>query len=810
MKLIKIVPTILILLLWFIPATSQYEVTPCSELGRPISYDPTRDLNIDILTYYLDGDGSGGGEDGCWAYHHPNGKDYVVIPDSWHQNLSALLKDLIKDTMDAITAARREYGNYGTLANHLYYLLEDPRTSAYQPHALWLVGNQCWAKTQLSSFNRLNRRESQFIMAHEIAHCFIMENVDNLADNYTDLNAWFDESVAEFMASEVYKDIDSEHANSVIFNLEGKKFTQRYKAYPLWYFYAQKNGKRAVVQLMNELTQRDSRITRLSHLRYTGFDMLYHEFLFEFHQTLIEDSSDKGMIPPKNKEDIALRQDPFDLVPEVSDPIEFDPIPSERMSLYEITVPSSHEITLYPPTGATGKLFFSLMDEDHSIPFWDAPVTIRAKCDELKVIQIMASQLTGNPIENISLLYELKEREACCDTWVAAIENPTEDDLNGDFYFDYYIESEVETSTDGEILTLPMNYYVNSNDGSMLLLSSFFMEKFGRTESGGMKADAVVWLSNGQIATYVLDKVHSQKRVITMDMNQTRGDVMGPRAINPEELLREGLRSGVRAAVLPADSPWAGNSSAYAYYREERFNPGERNFLTSYVSDDPSVVTSTMSSFGFMVGHIKDLNGQNKLLIYTRYERPNGDVIKAKLFKLEKQCASFSGEGYKKMILMGSTGAIGAMSEAEQDNLVASQVAYNAQLVNLMQDLGRCGDNESCVERVKRQILELKKEKENAIYNLPGNSELSGTSGGDFQNRERAIKERMYSLQDEIIVNQRRCKDLGDRNAACGGCMSRAYELCREQLEDLKSQLDQLECELAKLHGMGDMMEDCE
>lgn len=792
-----------------IPLTAQYRVTPCSELTRPISYDPTRDLSIDILEFYLDGDPSVGGEDGCWAYHHPNNKDYVVIPDSWHQNLSAGQILLIEDAMKAMTDARREYENFDTMSNHLYYLFEDGQIPGYTPHANWLVGNQCWMQTELNYLNGKSRPQSRFIFAHEVAHCFIMENVENLAENYTDLNAWFDESVAEYMASEVYKEENSEHSSSILFNLEGKKFTQRYKAYPLWYFFAKKKGKRAVVQLMNELTALDSRVARLSHLRRIDFDKLYHEFLYDFHQTQIEDSSGETMIPPKNKEDIVLRQDPFDLVPERSDPIQFDPIPSERMSLYEITVPATHEIILYPPTGATGKLFFSLMEEDQSIPFWEAPVTVRSKCDELKVVQIMASQLTGNPIENISLRYELKEREACCDSWVIADENPSENELNDDFYFDYYIESELETIADGETNKVLMKYFVNSKDGSMLLLQSFFTDNFGRSESGGMKADAVIWLANGQIAAYVLDKTYGQKRVITMDMNQTREDVMGPRAINPEELLTEGRSSGISPAALPSDSPWSGNTTAYAYYRDERYNPGEQNFMSSYISNETSVVVSPMSSFGFMVGHIKDLNGQNKLLVYTRYETPNGDVMKAKLFKLEKLCASFSGEGYKKMTLMGSKGAIGVMSETERNALVTSQEAYNVSLGQLIQQLSRCGDNEFCIERINRQILELEKERENALHNLRGNADLSGNAGTNFQTEEKALKDRMYDLHEDIIEKERRCKNLNDRNASCGGCMNRALELCREQLQDLKTQLDRLECQLARLHGMGDMLEDC-
>lgn len=811
MSNIKVISALALSILFSFCLSAQYTITRCSDISpRPVSYDPTTDTTKDILTVYLDGDGSGSPGEGCWVYHHRNGKDYVVISDSWHSNMTDGYRLLIEDIMQAMTDARNEYANYGSLDVSLYYLFEPGQDPSYLSFAHWLTDNRtkCWMQSELNNFGGSTREKSKFTFAHEIGHCFIMENVEDLEIEYTALNAWFDESVAEFLASEVYKNVDSEHYNSERFDLEGDEFTQPYLAYPLWYFYAKRNGKESVVDLMNTLVGLPSRTARLGHLRSIGFDMLYHEFLFEFHRKKLEDSSGNTIIPVKRE--IELRQDPIDLVPDSSDPLTLDPIPSERLSLFEIVIPASYEVTIYPPNPTSDKVYYALLHEPNSLKYWEEPVSIKGFCDKVRTFRIQASHLSGDPVDGVMVEYELQEREACCDEWVEAGDNPPVEELNGDFYFDYYIESEVTSSSDGSTDTVEMKYFVNSSDGSMLLLSSFFMDNFNTTESGGMKANGVIWFPNGQVVAYVADRNYGQKRAITMDMNQTRSDVKGVRAWKVDEFLRHGVGSTVAPAPLPAGSPWRDNATGHAYYQPERHDPDVRNKFTGYISNDTTFATSPLPSFGFMVGYMKDQNDLNKLMVYSRFDQPSGGYIEAKLISIEKLCASFEARGYKKMTLGGSTGAIGAMTEREREDLVASQQAYHEQLGQLISNLESCGDNENCIARVNQEILTLQRNRENAIYNLPSNPDLSGDAGTSFQRDARAVKEEMYQLHSQIIEKERQCKSLNDSNARCGGCMDRACENCREQHQQLKDDLDDLECELARLHGMGDMMDDCD
>ena len=801
---------IIVLLLMQFGLSAQYTVTRCSDLSpRPISYDPTTRTNKDILAVYLDGDGSGAPGEGCWVYHHRNGKDYVVISDSWHTNMTDGYRDLIGDIMQAMTDARRVYADYGSLDVSLYYLFEPGQTPSYRSFAHWLVDNRskCWMQSELNNFNGSTRERSKFTFAHEIAHCFIMENVKDLQIKYKVMNAWFDESISEFLASEVYPELNKEFEQSRQFDLDNTEFTQKYKAWPLWYYYVLQKGKSALVPEMNRMISYHTRPQRLGYFRRTGFDKIHHNFLVDFYTRNLED---RGGGQIDIEEAIRRRIPAIPLVPDPAPPpINLVEIQPERMSLYILELPPGYDLSIHPPAEGAEKIRYSILSKPDIIKNWDAEALVEGYCDRPRKVQILASHLNEDTISDIEITYELNERVSCCTLTTAITDNPSPEELDGQFHFDYYIESEVEMTADGSTRKMPMNYFVNSRDGSMLLLRSFFMDNFGTFADGGMKADAVIWLANGQLVAYVQDSTFSQKRAITLDMNQTRADVMGPRAINPEELLREGRNSGISPAALPSDSPWSGQATAYTYYREERFEPDVRNLMTSYVSNDNSVVASPMSSFGFMVGHIKDLSGQNKHLVYTRYETPGGDVMKAKLHKLEKECASFNGAGYKKMTLGGSTGAIGAMSESEREDFLAQQLDYNAQMGALLTELGRCGDDEFCTARIQEQMLQLQREKENSIYDLNPNTTFTGTSGSDFQSQERALRDRMYALQDQMIEQERRCATLDDNNNLCGGCMEIPLRQCIEQLEELKDQMDQLECRMAQLHGAGDMLDDC-
>ena len=784
--------------------SSQYRVTRCSELGlRPV--DETGEEPIDLLGIYLDGDeetGIGGLD--CWVFNHNNNRDYVIVPRSWHPDTSGPRMALINNAMEAITDARKLYLEYGTLDRSLYYILNDQSYGRSAGETYWIYeDDQCWMRSGVPNLSEESSESTKFVFAHEIGHCFMEENVPKIAYADHSWDVWFDESVSEYLASEVYKTNNREFVYSRRYNFDAP-FMQPYNAYVLWYYYVMNEGKTEMAPLLRALSELDSQEARFDHLRSEGFDQLFHNFLYDFTYDKFEDSGG-GRIP--NREE--TMDEVYTLDPDERTIILPDKIKNGQREYFMLVMPQGYDIRIQPAEGSELRFFQSLMvDGKKDLRNWSSEQFIEGNCDRGEAIMVMISHLNTEAELGLRIDYELIEREGCCAPDITTTANPDENNLNGQFYFDYYIESEVRTQTESGVDVVPMKYYVNSVDGSILLQDWFFMDNFGTVENDSIEAQAVIWLANGQLAAYVLDKGFSQRRVITMDMNQTREDVMGPRAINPAEIFREG-RGGTTPEALPAGSTWHGNSTAYAYMREERFNPGVRNKYTGYISNELANISSSMSSFGFMVGYIKDQTGQGKKLVYSHYSTPDGEWIDAHLLSLEKMCASFDGAGYKKMTLMGSTGAVGRMSQSEREDYVDSGRDYQQKLGELLTELGKCGDDEFCQRDIKQAILDLQKEQENRAYNLNPNTAFSGTAGSDFQEEEQRIRDRMYSKQEEIIQEERRCATLDGQNVQCGGCMDYVVERCNTQLESLNEELDQMECELARLHGAADML-DCE
>lgn len=392
--------------------TGQYQVSTCEELElRPITPTTADSASEDILKIYYEEDSDGIGGLGCYAHHHPNGKDFVITPYSWGKEPTLAKKGLIKDAMDAISDARAEYVNYGTMENKLYYLL-DYLNYSYSGIAKWIVDDSCWMKSGVPTLEGSTGEARKILFAHEIGHCFVMENVRYLVKFYRSLNAWFDESVAEYLASEVYKEVNTEYASATSFDLDGSPFTQPYDAYVLWKYYADKNGKLAVVPLMNQLTERTTRRERLDYMRSSGFDQFYQHFLFDYYQLTIQDSGG-GHIPSEGP--IARLQ--YDLEPTGSS-ISLPDLEPERLQLFEIIIPPGHQLILHPPEGADYSYFQSLIvDSGVELKDWNSTVTIEGDCAYSKSIHVLMSHLNSIPLTNLEINYELNAKTDCCSAY---------------------------------------------------------------------------------------------------------------------------------------------------------------------------------------------------------------------------------------------------------------------------------------------------------------------------------------------------------------------------------------------------------
>jgi|GEM_PF-2583215 len=782
-------PLILITSLLAYPITGiAQQVSSCAELGL----DPniaTGERNIKLPT------------GGCWVHHHSNGKDYVVTPGDWGDNPTGAHKTMINDAMLAITKSRSIYEAYGSLDSDLYFIFDNVDRPGEFARAFWIVDNNCWMVSGESSISRTNSLDRQQVFAHEIGHCVIMENVPDLIDNYA-LNHWFDESISEYLSSEVYKENNMEFRFSRQYDMDSS-FQQKYRAYTLWYYFAKKRGRESIVPYMNQLAALSTKNRRLAHMRRTGFDQLFHHFLFEFYQNDIMDSGGGTHIPANT--DV----DPLLLV--YLDPdggsIDLTPVPSERLSIFELVLPADYDLILdAPPRSGT---FNSIIAKTGKVKDWVSREKVKGQCGVETVVQILVSQLTGVPIEGISLKYDLKEQTFCCPEGLAVEENPSEQELDGAFNFDYYIESVVNYKTSEESESIPFNYYVNSQDGSMLLTDSWFDEAFGSTASGGFEAQAVIWLPNGQLVGYVDDKHSGQKRAITLNINQTKGDLRYAQSFKVTQFLREAYSTGIAPAPLPPGSPWQDRSKGAAYYQSDSSDPTVLNLVSAYISDTTNAISSPLSNFGFMAGFVKDLEGKGRMMPYSQVVRPNGDMFETHMLNMYTSCAYFDAHGYKKMSLGGNTGAISSMTEEEQNQFADRQDALQKRLMQTIAAMADCNGDKACEAEIQRTAMAIQKQIQDEYYDLQEDNSLSGTDGSDFQNQQRRIQDQMYGLENEILDKELRCDQLSERDARCGGCVRSLVESCKEEYQQLQDRMVQLECDMARLHGVEDALEEC-
>ncbi len=803
-KLMPQKQSFLVLMLLFTYAlTAQWEVSTCADMGF------TDSMGEGILQNYFHTDPDTGiGGLGCWVHHHTNNKDYVVTPHSWGREPSPGHRALIRATMEAMTDARTLYSTLGSLDNALIYVLNDIDYDDYDGKAFWIERGQCWMRSGTPNLRRQGSIENQKqLMAHEVAHCFIMENVPSLnRDNYS-LNEWMDEGIAEYLSSMVYPENNFEHRFARDFRLDDHTFvSQKYNNYIFWQYYGNHFDRiERVDEMMESLVSQPTVKKQLDVLRSKNMDRMLQHVYFEHYQRRLIDPGG-GTLP--REEFVFSGEDIFYFEPGTTTPFKAKPMEKARMYLYEMVLPAGYDVSLRYSVRGYNKPFLSVISERTSLRDWEDKVLIEGSCDAETNIEVLASHLFFHDIERFQITYELKERTDCC---TITEENPSVEKLNGAFSFDYYIESKATTLGDGEKTVLPLNYYVNSQDGSMLFTRETVERSFGSYSGGGMDLDAVIMFPNGQLAAYVIDKNFGQKRVITLDMNQTRGNIMGIQALKMAEFLERAPGSGVTPQNLPKFSKWEDESRGYAYFMEDRRDPSERVKVSAYFSNEDAAATSPLSNFGFMVGFAKDPENRPKKLVYSHSELPDGSFIDVHLNSFEKGCADFDGSGYKKMTLAGYTGNFSVMTEADVDDFAKRQEAYNEEFKAIMAKMGACGTNEDCLAKVQKELVELTRKREADVFNLPEDPSHSGTAGTTFKSKQQKIRAQMLALQEQLIDKELECTKLG-KIKCTGGCpgLKARIKNCKLQYEALKEEYHKLDCQMAKLMGVEDMMDDCE
>ncbi len=402
-----------------VAVAQDYEVSTCKEMRlRPIIPASEGGPQVDLLGNYYVPDVNGVGGLGCWTYHHPNGRDFVVTPHGWgNPPNTPKRKQLIDEAMEAITDARAHYVSYGNLDNDLYYILNDV-DYGFPGHTMWLVDGECWMISGVPGLADEDTSASRkFVFVHEVGHCFVMENVLNLGKKYDELNAWFDECVSEFLASDVYKSVDREIENAQSFNIE-RPFRTKYKAYSLFQYFVNERGKENLVPFLNKLTTTFDIRDRLRIMRELDFDQLVHNYFYEYRREWLKDSGTSRVIPK-----LPLSE-PREIV---LDPgLTEEPLPELgmlRLERIKIQIPEGFNAKLSPVTGSDKTFFQSvIVDGGDAYHNWDSEISVEGDCFREQSLELMISHINEDPLEGLKISYELEARTDCCSGMEGSLE----------------------------------------------------------------------------------------------------------------------------------------------------------------------------------------------------------------------------------------------------------------------------------------------------------------------------------------------------------------------------------------------------
>ncbi|GJM30655.1 MAG: hypothetical protein DHS20C17_32900 [Cyclobacteriaceae bacterium] len=720
---------------------AQYPVSSCEEMGlRPI--DPVDE--IDILGRFYQAEDSD--QRGCWVHYHPNGTDFVVTPKTWKSEPNTTRMKIIHEAMEAISEARETYQRFGTFNTNLYYIFDDSLHSASK--AFWIADKGCWMRSGIPPISRITPGNRQQIYAHEIGHCLIMENLNNYEDSF-ELNDWFDESVAEYLGSEVYPANNREHGHSRRFGFSAS-FRQRYDAYHLWKYYIDREGDNMLFPMMQSLANISSLNARRDYLRRTEFDKILHDFYFDSYRERLIDSDGVSRIPVTTS---TLKAPTINLNPDLHTLNIEEPLPADQLNGFNLVIPEGYDLDIDPLAGVGDPFYQSLLEGDsYHIRNWNSKKSIKGDCEREVSFLVLSSHLNNHPLTGLSFNYSLikKEEEECCDEAIAGdcddclapldVEsemspNPV-DEINSAFKFDYKIESVVKFQMDmsdfnveysrGDPGELVMEYYVNSADGSILFPGGpvgFFKTNFSY-RSDLKEVDAAIWLANGQMVIYGYGR-DRQKRAVTYEIANTANDRFGTDYINMMQFFSSSETLAEHPEPLPEHFKWDNITKGYKGKLIEG-RTGIENTWTLYFDTAPTPIKTSCIMMGFMVGVLKDARDLqcNRLLVYNKVNiggEDTGDAIEAELRSIKPMGIGFDGASYKPMMLGGE---YGTDIQIRQRRNQGQMVAYLRQKETLKENRKRC-TSEICTDRIDRE-LELLEEQ---IEQL--NCEIARTMGLD-------------------------------------------------------------------------------
>ncbi|MBT8061489.1 MAG: hypothetical protein KJO85_02325, partial [Gammaproteobacteria bacterium] len=262
----------------------------------------------------------------------------------------------------------------------------------------------------------------KFVLAHEIGHCFLMQNIPNYvpATEWVYTVDWWDESGAEFLAAQIYPRVNREYAYAGAFDLDGIRWPQPYRAYVVLQHYANTHSVAEVIALLEwfhvvgKVADRDDTdgLFRFFNAIYDhpSFGDFYHDFAVTHYRSRVQDAGG-GAIPREAYVDshwsVRLAGE--------SGVVPIALVPANRLVLGYLTVPAGYDAHLGPPEGSPKRHYQSLFENGRYLEGWEREARVGGNCEHDSEAMVFLTHHFETGMTGLQMPYTLEKKCPCGD-----------------------------------------------------------------------------------------------------------------------------------------------------------------------------------------------------------------------------------------------------------------------------------------------------------------------------------------------------------------------------------------------------------
>lgn len=363
-------------------------------------------------------------ERGCWVHLHPNGTDRVLTPLNWTADPSGSQLEIVEGSLEAITRSRSNMLVVGGTMNLSYNIMLT--SNGVDLATSWPNGNECWIRASETSGWEWNNagefQDAKQLVAHEIGHCFLMENIDGYTPaTYSARNAhWWDESGAEIMGTFAYSMNNDEHRYARRYDLDGAQFSVAYNAFVIFDHLVQALGPNSLLPFFQELHATTS--NNANQWRLMGSDpshRIYHETVTMHYESRLPDP---GCSPSSDcfypAEATVSTDQQVTLSDDISSPVALTAIEGGRLNLVQLTLPEGRNFFISPPNSPSVELLSSVVDDGVNGLFV-TDLIMETSCDVETVMMMAITHFnpadagSNTSLSNAELSFTTTAREDC-------------------------------------------------------------------------------------------------------------------------------------------------------------------------------------------------------------------------------------------------------------------------------------------------------------------------------------------------------------------------------------------------------------